>query len=280
MKFRRARYLPAAAALLALGLTAACSGGSGSPDAGSGASEGASEGGSSAGGSGDGKNGDREDSGKGGPSPEPGSTEGWPKGPAEGELSEEELGSYALGQGDVPGFKVRIPSRSELEGMGDEKAKQAECRPLGGLMAGTPQPAPAASVYRNIMAEPDEEDPSGLVLFETLAAYDGDSADKLLSGLRKALKDCADGFETTAKGHEGMGTYKAAKELDKPKLDGADDALAFQLDADADGRRMPILFNVIRTDSTVAVFYAMNLMQPEKAVIPEAVTAVQTAKLG
>ncbi|MBU7599099.1 hypothetical protein JGS22_016155 [Streptomyces sp. P38-E01] len=276
MKFGRARFLPAAAALLALGLTTACSGDSGSPDG----SEDASEGGPSAGESGDGgKNGDREDSGKGGPSQKPGSTEGWPKSPAEGELSEEELGSYALGQGDVPGFKVRIPSRSELEGMGDEKAKQAECRPLGGLMAGTPQPEPAASVYRNIMAESDEEDPSGLVLFQTLAAYDGDSAGKLMSGLRKALKDCADGFETTAKGHEGMGTYKAAKELNKPKLDGADDVLAFQLDADADGRRMPILFNVIRTDSTVAVFYAMNLMQPEKAVIPEAVTGIQTAKL-
>lgn len=287
MKSRRTRLLPATAALVALSLTAACGGGSDSDDA-DGAKSPTPEGSSSGSdgeGKDDGKNGDTSnggDSAKGddeSKDPKPGNTDKWPKSPAKGELSDDKLAEYALAQGDVPGFKVNIPSKSELAGMGEEKAKDAKCQPLGGLMAGTPQPEPSEAVYRSMLPEPDEQNPSGLVLFETLAAYDGNSADAFLAKLRKALKDCADGFETAAKGDQGIGKYTGVKELKKPKLKGADDVLAFQLDGAADGQEIPILFNVVRTDSTVAVFYAMNVMQPKAAVIPEIIARIQTDKL-
>lgn len=288
MKSRRARLLPATAALVALSLTAACGGGSDSSDDAGGAKSPTPEG-SSAGpdgeGKGEGKNGDTSNGGDSATGddeakePKPGNTDKWPKSPARGELSDDKLAQYALAQGDVPGFKVNIPSKSELAGMGEEKAKDAKCQPLGGLMAGTPKPAPAEAVYRSMLPEPDEKNPSGLVLFETLAAYDEDSADAFLANLRKALKDCGDGFETTAKGDQGIGKYTGAKELAKPKLKGADDVLAFQLDGAADGQEIPVLFNVVRADSTVAVFYAMNLMQPKAAVIPEVIPKIQTDKL-
>lgn len=276
MKSRRFRPLSAAAALLALSLTAACGGGSeqdedGAASAKPDGSATTSEGGDDGSGADEG-----EDSAK---KPEPGGTDNWPGSPAKGRLSDDDLGSYALAQGDVPGFTVRIPSKSELSGMGEEKAKEAKCQPLAGLMAGTPDPAPADSVYRSVIADPEGKNPSGLILFETLAAYDTDGANDLFQRLRKAIRDCGGGFETTAKGEEGMGEYTNAKELDKPKLSGADDVIAFQLTGDANGQQLPILFNVIRTDSTVAVFYAMNLMDPSKAVIPDVVAATQTDKL-
>lgn len=270
MKSRRARLVPAVAAVLALGLTAGC----GSSDSSDGAEgDGASkpETSSSEPGGEAGQKGEAE--------PEPGDTSDWPKDPAEGKLSEDELSAYALAQGDIQGFTVRIPSEEELSGMGAEKAKEKKCEPLGAVMAGTPQPEPSDLVYRSVISEVEEENPSGLILFETLAAYEAKDADALFSKLRASVKDCADGFETTAKGHEGIGKYTGVKQLKKPDLKGADDVLAYQLDGDAEGQRLPILFNVVRTDSTVAVFYAMNLMSPEEAVIPDAIVQTQTTKL-
>ncbi|WP_228449964.1 hypothetical protein [Streptomyces alkaliterrae] len=201
----------------------------------------------------------------------------WPKKPARGELSDNQLARYALAQGDLPDFRIRIPSEQELDGMGEEKAKQTECQPLVGLMAGEPEPRPSARVYRTIHPTADAHDPSGLILFGTLAAYDTEGAETLFRGLRRAVERCADGFETTAK--EGLAAYTEAKELPRPRAGGADDALAYQLVGEADGQKLPILFNVLRVDSTVAVYYSMNLLEPAKAVIPEAVVRTQTRKL-
>lgn len=280
MKSRRARLVPAVAAVLALSLTAAC-GGSDSSDGADG--ENAPKPDASSSESGDGKKSPGEsddDSGdKAEDEPKPGNTSDWPKTPAKGKLSDDDLAKYALAQGDIEGFTVRIPAKDELSGMGAERAKEKKCQPLGAVMAGTPQPKPSDSVYRSIVSAVDEENPSGLILFETLAAYEAKDADTFFSDLRKAIKDCSDGFETTAKGHEGIGKYTAVKELKKPDVKDADDALAYQLDGDADGQRLPILFNVVRTDSTVAVFYAMNLMSPEDAIIPDAIVKAQAAKL-
>lgn len=278
MKSHRARLVPAAAVLLALSLTAAC----GSSD-----SSGNADGGdspkpeTSSSESGEGKDSGGEDGQQDEKSdePKPGDTSDWPEGPAKGRLSDAQLGEYALAQGDIEGFTVRIPSEDELSGMGAEKAKEKKCEPLGAVMAGSPQPKPSDTVYRSVTSEVDEENPSGLILFEILAAYDTKDADTFLTDLRKSMKDCADGFETTAKGHEGIGKYTAVKQLKKPQVKGAEDALAYQLDGDADGQRVPILFNVIRTDSTVAVFYAMNLMSPEDAIIPDEIVNTQTDKL-
>ncbi|MBB1243632.1 hypothetical protein GL263_08670 [Streptomyces durbertensis] len=201
----------------------------------------------------------------------------WPKEPARGELTDDQLARYALAQGDLPGFRVRIPSEQELDGMGKEKAEQAECQPLVGLMAGEPEPRPSARVYRTIHPTADAHDPSGLILFGTLAAYDKRGAEALFRDLRRAIERCADGFETTAK--EGLAAYTEVKELPRPETGGADDALAYQLVGDADGQKLPVLFNVLRVDSTVAVYYSMNLLEPGKAVIPEAVVRTQTEKL-
>ncbi|GAA2395147.1 lipoprotein [Streptomyces glaucosporus] len=257
MKTRATRLLPAAAAVLALGFASAC-GGSGPAD-GEGARE-AEKGGTSS------APADRS------AAPSPVRTE--PAAPAN-LLSRAELEKAALKTADVSGYTVKTPSEEELSGAGQEKAERAECRPIASVIGGAPRPEPAEMIHRQFISTSDDEEDGGLILFEMLAAYEQEDANSLMEGLRKAVKACAGGF--TTKTGDGTGKYSAVRELAAPT--GADDALAYQVVGDMEGDEVPLLFKVVRSGSTVAFFYSMNLTDFAAPEIPQSVVAAQIEKL-
>ncbi|UGY93370.1 hypothetical protein [Streptomyces gobiensis] len=255
MKTRRARLLPVAASVLALGLVSAC-GGSGSGDGNT---------------SGDAKN-DKVSSAPTKESAAP--DEDSQAAPAKA-LSEGELNKAALATADVSGFTVKTPSKEEVSGAGEEKAKSPECQPIASVIGGVPQPEPNGLVYRQLLSTSEDEDAGGLILFEMLAAYEQRSAERMLGDLRKAMKACSGGFSTTSAGETNR--YTTVRELTAPT--GADDALAYEVVGDLEGDKVPLLFNVVRSGSTVAIFYSMNLMDSSKAEVPKAVVTAQINKL-
>lgn len=252
MKTHISRLLPAAAAALALGFASAC-GGPGSAD-GEDAKEPGRDGRSS--------------------SAAPAPTRTTPAEPTR-TLSRQELEKAALRTADVSGYTVKTPSKEEVSGAGLEKADRAECRPIASVIGGAPEPEPAEMVYRQFITTSEDEEAGGLILFEMLGAYEQESANRLMEGLRKAVKACADGFTTKTGGDTSK--YSGVTELTAPT--GADDALAYQVDGDFEGDRVPLLFKVVRSGSSVAIFYSMNLMDFAEPGIPQSVVAAQIEKL-
>ncbi|SEQ60842.1 hypothetical protein [Streptomyces radiopugnans] len=258
MKTHISRLLPAAAAVLALGFASACGG------SGSGAADGE----------------DVKEPGQTGTSssaslsaaPAPARTT--PAEPAR-TLSREELEKAALRTADVSGYTVRTPSKEEVSGAGREKADRAECQPIASVIGGVPQPEPAEMVYRQFITTSKDEEAGGLILFEMLGAYEQESANRLMEGLRKAVKACAGGFTTKTGGDTSR--YSGVRELTAPT--GADDALAYQVDGDFEGDRVPLLFKAVRSGSSVAIFYSMNLMDFAEPGIPQSVVTAQVEKL-
>jgi hypothetical protein len=109
-----------------------------------------------------------------------------------------------------------------------------------------------------------------------LAAYGQEPAEQMLADLRSAMEECSGGFTTTSGGETTH--YTAVKELSAP-AGAADDAVAYQVDGDVEGEKVPLLFTVVRSGPTVAVFYSMNLMDSAKADVPQSVVTAQLNKL-
>ncbi|MFF3453351.1 hypothetical protein ACFYXH_03295 [Streptomyces sp. NPDC002730] len=183
-------------------------------------------------------------------------------------LSKVELEGFVLAKGDVAGFAV-----APMEGappMG-ETADKAECLPLTALLGGKPEPAPSAAVYRQIVGGKGEQ----TVVTEFLTAHRGQEAGQVLARLNKAVADCADGF--TAHGGESPSTYSGVKKLPSPQA--GDEALAYQLSGAYKGEEVPLVFQVVRTGTTVATFYTANLVDAKTPEIPAAISTAQAAKL-
>lgn len=58
----------------------------------------------------------------------------------------------------------------------------------------------------------------------------------------------------------------AVKALADPKL--GDESVAYSLGGDIEGESLPMTFMVVRSGSTLAAFYAMNVLESESVEIP------------
>ncbi|MEV7865680.1 hypothetical protein AB0P17_06170 [Streptomyces sp. NPDC088124] len=184
-------------------------------------------------------------------------------------LSKGELERAVLAGGDVAGFAVTPMEGAPPAG---ETADRDECRPLTALMNGTPEPVADAAVYRQIVGGKDEQ----VVVTEFLTAHKGESAAQVLSRLDAAVVACADGF-TADGGEDGPSTYSGVKRLAAPRA--GDQALAYQLTGDYEGEDVPLVFQVVRTGTTVATYYTANLVNAKTPEIPAEISAAQAAKL-
>jgi hypothetical protein len=249
---RRKRRIAAAAAVVAMGFTAAC-GGSSSDEVNSADKP-------------------KQESASQAPADSP--SESVSTTPAEGQkstgrtLSKQVLDEAALANGDAQGYVV-----TEMPGSppGGEKADKAECRPIAAVISGKPEPVAAASVYRQIVGGKDDQQ----VVTEFLTAHKPADAQKVLADLRAAIKACAGGF--TSRTGDGPSQYSGVKELTAPEA--GDDALAYQVTGSLEGESVPLVFHVVRSGATVAIFYTANLVDAKTPEIPAAVVTAQADKL-
>ncbi|MFE2945006.1 hypothetical protein ACFXKG_39145 [Streptomyces sp. NPDC059255] len=99
-------------------------------------------------------------------------------------------------------------------------------------------------------------------------------------GLDAAVVACADGF-TAEGGEDGLSTCSGVKRPAAPRA--GNQAPAHQLTGDHEGEDVPLVFQVVRTGTTVATCCTANLVNaktPEiPAEIPAEISAAQAAEL-
>ncbi|MFD9541632.1 hypothetical protein [Streptomyces sp. NPDC060022] len=229
--------------------------------------------------------GERKDSGKAtgkasgsaSASPAPGSDTGSAPGPkptSNGKtLTEAELIKVALANGELPDYDfAKMPGGDER---GTEQSENPACRPITSIINGSPEPAPAATVFRTAMDVSEEGQDDQTVVTEILTSHAPGGAEQLLSSARDAVKACAGGFRTTS--DDGPSTYTEVKALPAPKA--GQESLAYQVTGSIEGEGVPLVFQLVRTGSTVVTFYAANFTSARTPEVPAALVTAQAAKL-
>ncbi|MEV8230785.1 hypothetical protein AB0P41_32870 [Streptomyces sp. NPDC079167] len=188
-------------------------------------------------------------------------------------LSEAELAKVALTTGEVKGYEV-----APLEGTderGTEKAGTEACRPIAAIINGSPEPAPAATVFRTATGPAEEGKDGRTIVTEILTSHPKGGAQELLRSVREAVGACAGGFRTTSE--DGPSTYTEVRTLPAPEA--GQESFAYQVTGDLEGVGVPLVFQLVRTGSTVVTFYAANFLGGTAPEIPAALVTAQAAKL-
>ncbi|MDX3226452.1 hypothetical protein [Streptomyces sp. ME19-01-6] len=195
-------------------------------------------------------------------------------------LSKAALEKAVLAKADVKGFEIEKMTEKEFTDGGEAKAAKAECQPVAQLMGAKTAPAPKASAYVTFASAgalgTEDKAPSGGTGMIRLSSYADSGAEQTLKDLKGAIEACAGGFAAT----DGTGTkadVAKVESLTAPKL--GDEALAFTItDADKkDGGT--VKFTVVRSGAHVSVLFGVDLMNPAKPVLPDAVVSAQITKL-
>ncbi|MEV6263267.1 hypothetical protein AB0M42_21295 [Streptomyces sp. NPDC051784] len=188
-------------------------------------------------------------------------------------LTEAQLAEVALTTGEVPGFDIApLPGSDER---GTEKSEDEACRPITAVINGSPEPAPAATVFRTATDTREEGRDDQTVVTEILTAHRAGGAEEMMRSLREAVRACADGFRTT--GEDGPSTYTDVKALPAPGA--GQESLAYQVTGSLEGAPVPLVFHLVRTGSTVVTFYAADFLTGKTPEVPSALVTRQAAKL-
>ncbi|WP_432104907.1 hypothetical protein [Streptomyces sp. bgisy091] len=188
-------------------------------------------------------------------------------------LTEAQLAGVALTTGEVPGFDIApLPGSDER---GTEKSEDEACRPITAVINGSPEPAPAATVFRTATDTREEGRDDQTVVTEILTSHRAGGAEELMRSLREAVRACADGFRTT--GEDGPSTYTDVKALPAPGA--GQESLAYQVTGSLEGAPVPLVFHLVRTGSTVVTFYAADFLTGKTPEVPAALVTRQAAKL-
>ncbi|MFG2717386.1 hypothetical protein ACGFW5_03625 [Streptomyces sp. NPDC048416] len=192
---------------------------------------------------------------------------------APGVLTGDQLAAAALVTGDVKDFAAE-----PLEGgapTGSSRTSKPECMPFVAVINGTPQPAPSATVFRRLVNTTEDGQADQTVVTEVLGAHPEGAAD-VLRRLRTAVEACADGF-TTRGGDLEPSAFSEVKELPTPDV--GDEAIAYELMGVAQGDPVPMVFQVVRSGTTVVTYYAVDVTGDDTPQIPSQLAVAQAAKL-
>ncbi|MER7176448.1 hypothetical protein [Streptomyces mesophilus] len=178
-------------------------------------------------------------------------------------LTEAQLKQAIIGDTEVKGLKFQ--SEGTEDAAPDAEKVSAECQALGDVLSGTTDPKPKASVAKGGMAA----DMSQLA-YVNLAAHEQADAEKVLGDVRTASKACK-GFE------DSEGAKSTVEAQADPQA--GDEAVAYKIGTEMDGQKVTLAVNVVRSSSTVAVFYGMNMADGAKSQIPAGLLELQIKKL-
>lgn len=203
-------------------------------------------------------------------------------------LSQAELDKLALTEADLENHKISEASKIELNAAKTTSSDKAECKPLVDALALRAGGSAAASTIRKVVALPkaadkgasvDEKALAGLdalkatITSATLGSYDGQGAVDTVAAVKKAGADCAGGFSLVV----GADKTKFTK-VAPVAFTAGDEAAAFTLTMDAEGKPITTHLVATRKGGTVATFFAMSLAG--KAELPKTVVEAQMKKLG
>lgn len=183
------------------------------------------------------------------------------------------LAGIALSTGEVGSYEVTPMQGGEESGT--ERSENKDCRPLVAVINGAPEPAPAATVFRTVMDKSQEGKDDQTVVTEILTSHPEDGAQQLMRGVRDAVRACAGGFRTSGK--DGPSTYTEVKQLPLPPA--GQESIAYQVTGSIEGDKVPLLFQLVRTGSTVVTFYVANFVTAKTPRLPAELVAAQAVKL-
>ncbi|NBM19262.1 hypothetical protein [Streptomyces sp. GC420] len=181
-------------------------------------------------------------------------------------LSAAELEKAVVAPADLDGYAVEAvplddPPRETVP------AEPEVCQPVADLLTFDTDPRADARVVRSLS---HAEALDATVTSVALLAHDRAGAVKIMDGLREATGACT-AYE------QASGEYDGVKALAGPGL--GEESVAYRMEGLIGGESVPVTFTVVRYGSTIAVFHAMNLAQPERTGIPEEIIGAQLAKL-
>lgn len=254
MKSTVSRAVVAASVTVALGLTAACGGDGG--DDGKKASDPAKSAQQAGASKGDGEAGaSKGDGGK----PAAGTS-------GASAASAAALEKAAFADGDLKGYKVQKMSEADMPAQ-TVPSDPAACQPFANMFMFATEPAAESRVGRTLTG-PDELDATVVSL--ALLAHEKADAEKVMDDLRAATKKC------TAYEHADS-RYRDVAALPAPKA--GDDAVSYKVVGVIEGQQTPMSFTVVRSGSTLAAFYSINLLQPKKFGVPAKIVEAQVDKV-
>ncbi|MEE4491099.1 hypothetical protein [Streptomyces sp. BE230] len=199
---------------------------------------------------------------------------GGPSATSSGEvLDKAGLAGIALTTGEVAAYEVTPMQGGEVTGT--ERSENKECRPLVAVINGAPEPAAAATVFRTVMDKSEEGKDDQTVVTEILTSHPEDAAQQLMRGVRDAVQACAGGFRTS--GEDGPSTYTEVKQVPLPPA--GQESIAYQVTGSIEGDKVPLLFQLVRTGSTVVTFYVADFLTAKTPELPAELVAAQAAKL-
>ncbi|WP_393060194.1 hypothetical protein [Streptomyces sp. LN549] len=188
-------------------------------------------------------------------------------------LDKDGLAGIALTTGEVASYEV-TPMQGGEE-TGTERSEGKDCQPLVAVINGAPEPAPAATVFRTVMDESEEGKDDQTVVTEILTSHPEDTAQQLMRGVRDAVRACAGGFRTSSE--DGPSTYTEVRQLPLPPA--GQESIAYQVTGSIEGDKVPLLFQLVRTGSTVVTFYVADFLTAKTPKLPAELVAAQAAKL-
>ncbi|MEW2398718.1 hypothetical protein [Streptomyces sp. NPDC046862] len=187
-------------------------------------------------------------------------------GDAKGPLTEAQLDKAALVSGDTKDYKVAKTPEGDIPAE-TVPAEPAACQPIADMFFFTSTPRADARTARTLTARSDL---NATVVSLALLAHEQSDAEKVIADLRTASTSCTAYEHTDYK-------YSGVKALPAPKQ--GDEAVSYKLKGSIEGTSVPMTFTVVRSGSTLAAFYAMNVLDADKAQVPADVIEAQLTKL-
>lgn len=188
-------------------------------------------------------------------------------GDAKRPLTEAQLEKAALVSDDTKDYKVAKTPEGDIPA-GAVPAEPAACQPIADMFFFGSTPRAEGRTARTLTARSDL---NATVVSLALLAHDEQSdAEKVMAGLRTASTSC------TAYEHADY-EYSGVKALPAPQQ--GDEAVSYKLKGSIEGTSVPMTFTIVRSGSTLAAFFAMNVRDADKAQVPADVVEAQLTKL-
>lgn len=181
-------------------------------------------------------------------------------------LTEAQLTKAVITKADLKGYRVGDTPDDEIPEV-SVPANPAKCQALADMFLLGTEPDATARVSRSVTSLTATD---ATVLRVGLLAQKEADAKKVVADLRTQSGTCSS-YEHTDYHYTGVKPAKA------PAL--GDEAVSYTMTSDIDGTKIPVTYTVVRSGSTLAVFYAMNVLGEKAPEVPTSVVEAQVTKI-
>ncbi|MFF3417514.1 hypothetical protein ACFYW9_22835 [Streptomyces sp. NPDC002698] len=181
-------------------------------------------------------------------------------------LTEAQLTKAVITKADLKGYRVGDTPDDEIPEV-SVPANPAKCQALADMFLLGTEPDATARVSRSVTSLTATD---ATVLRVGLLAQKEADAKKVVADLRTQSGTCSS-YEHTDYHYTGVKPAKA------PAL--GDEAVSYTMTSDIEGTKIPVTYTVVRSGSTLAVFYAMNILGKKAPEVPASVVEAQVTKI-